>query len=322
MSKADLVSVIVPVYNVENYIEKCLDSIINQTYENLEIIVVNDGSGDHSYEICKKYENDKRVQLYSKENGGLSSARNYGIEKASGKYIMFVDSDDYLARDMVEYMLNMLNKENCEISICNRIYKYEDNTEYLRFKDNNQIKIMDNEQGMRMLLSFKYFDMAAWAKLYERTLFDNIKFPEGKLCEDYYIMYKLFLGSRRICYSSKPLYFYMQRAGSITKKNKNLDDYIWAAKEQMEYIEKEYPNLIVDGKAAYALSFLTVYNKYYENGGNIKKELVKEYRKNVKLNLKYVIKNRNLRVIRKVQALLFCSNLRIYNFLLKGYKGE
>ena len=186
----ELISIVIPVYNVENYLEKCLNSVINQTYKNLEIIVVNDGSTDKSGDICDKYsEIDKRIKVIHKKNGGLSDARNAGINVAKGKYIGFVDSDDYIDKEMYNIMYNniMVNKAN--ICIVNRYYVFPDGTKLLRYKIEDDIKIMNNLEAIEEMNNFSMFDMAAWDKLYEKNLFDNIRFPVGKLSEDFYIMF-------------------------------------------------------------------------------------------------------------------------------------
>ena len=318
----DLISVIIPVYNVSKYLNKCLESICSQTYNNLEIITINDGSTDDSLSILKEWKKkDKRIIVVDKKNGGLSSARNAGIEKATGKYIMFIDSDDFADKKLVESLYKNIIKYNKKISICNRYYYYEDGTKKLRFKDNDTTINLDQKQAFINLINFIDFDMSAWGKLYDINLFNDIRFPEGKLCEDYYIMYKLFDKSDGVVYSSSPLIYYLQqRKGSITKKNTINYDYIYACKNQMDFICENYTELSEYAKSSYCLSYFTVFNKVLINGGNIEKDFIKEMKNVIKEYHKYVKKNKYISKSRKIQIYIF-RYLRILYFpLLKFYK--
>ena len=317
----DLISIIIPVYNVSNYLDKCLESICNQTYQNIEIITVNDGSKDDSLNILKKWKKkDSRITIIDKENGGLSSARNAGIEKATGKYIMFIDSDDFADKKFIEILYTNLKKYNKKISICNRYYYYEDGKKYLRFKDNNSIINMDLEEAFLNLLNFINFDMSAWAKLYARELFNDIRFPEKKLSEDYYIMYKLFDKTDGVVYTSKPLLYYLQqRKGSITRNNKIIYDYIIASKKQMEFICNKYEKLSLYAKSAYCLSYFTVYNKLILNGGKADKKFIKEMKRCVKKYYTFVKNNKYINKSRKIQIIIFKYLNIIYNPILKIY---
>ena len=322
MKKNELISIIIPVYNVEKYVGKCLDSIINQTYKNLEIIVVNDGSKDNSLEIIKEYlKKDERIILIDKENGGLSDARNKGIAKAKGKYYMFIDSDDFADQNMVQVLYDNIKKYNKEISICNRYYYYEDGQKKLRFKNNNEVKNLNKEESLINLINFCDFDMSAWAKLYDAKLFKKIEFPVGKLSEDYYIMYQLFDLSNGVVYDSRPLLYYLQqRKGSITKNNKIILDYIYASKNQKEYIANKYPNLSLYVNSAYCLSYFTVYNKSICNGGNPSKEYKKEMKNVVRKYAKYVYKNKYISKSKKIQIFIYRYLNIFYNWIMKFCK--
>lgn len=316
------VSVVIPVYKVENYIKKCVDSIINQTYENIEIILVDDGGNDNCPKICDEYaKKDQRIKVIHKENGGLSDARNEGIKNSTGDYIMFVDSDDWVDTKIIEHLVKIKEKYNADIAICNRFYAYEDGSNKLKYDDTNKILKMNSDEALIELCSFNNFDMSAWAKLYNNNLFDNIKFPVGKLCEDYYIMYQLFDLCQGVVYSSKPLYYYLQRKGSITKNNKKiLMDYIYASNLQTEFICKNKKSLIKYVKTSNMLSYMTVYNQCLDNGNKISGNQLKEFRKNVKSNLKYLKSNDKISNARKIQIYLFCYNILFYDLAIKIYK--
>lgn len=218
------ITVIVPVYNVENYLNKCLDSLINQTYKNLEIIVINDGSTDNSGEICQEYaQKDNRIIYVEQENGGLSDARNAGLERMTGSYVTFVDSDDWVEPNYVEVLHNKLIGYQADIAIGNyysynedeAMYYFHVNSESYYEKLYDNISIFENLYDAKQMKSFSL--ISAWGKLYKSELFDYIRFDKGKLGEDGYINQKLYLLVQKVIYINQGLYAYRQRSGSITK---------------------------------------------------------------------------------------------------------
>ena len=181
--KNDLISIIIPVYKVEKYLEKCIESVLKQTYTNLQIILVDDGSPDNCGKICDEYDKkDSRIEVIHKANGGLSDARNVGISKAKGRYIGFVDSDDYIKEDMYEILLNLIKKYDADVSICN-LYDVIDGNECIRNKENG-IREYSRLDILKEVLLDKNIQSYAWNKLYEKELFDEIKYPIGKKYED------------------------------------------------------------------------------------------------------------------------------------------
>lgn len=241
----DLISVIIPVYKVEKYLEKCINSVCNQTYKNLEIILVDDGSPDNCGKLCDEYaKKDNRIIVIHKKNGGLSDARNVGIKIATGEYIAFVDSDDYVSNDYIEYMYEMIKKENAQISICGILQVWK-NTKIENQEHKKYLKL-NTESALENLLYSEGIEIAAYGKLYSKNLWDNICFPKGKVYEDTAIMYKLFDKADVIVYGDKKCYYYISRFGSISKQqcyNKNEEDYIKHTNEMLKYIEKKYPQL-------------------------------------------------------------------------------
>ena len=217
------ITVIVPVYNVENYLEKCLDSLINQTYKNLEIIVINDGSTDNSGEICQEYaQKDNRIVYVEKENGGLSEARNVGLDKMTGSYVTFIDSDDWAELDYVEILYKKIIEYQADISVGN-YYSYNEDEETYYFhiygdsyyeKVYDNISIFENLYESQEMKSFAL--ISAWGKLYKAKLFDYLRFEKGKLGEDGYFNQKMYLSVNKVVYLNKGLYAYRQRSGSIT----------------------------------------------------------------------------------------------------------
>ena len=219
----DKITVIVPVYNVENYLRKCLDSIIAQTYKNIEIIVVNDGSTDASGQICQEYTQiDNRIVYIEKENGGLSEARNVGLDKMTGSYVTFIDSDDWVELDYVEILYKKIIEYQADISVGN-YYSYNEDEETYYFhiygdsyyeKVYDNISIFENLYESQEMKSFAL--ISAWGKLYKAKLFDYLRFEKGKLGEDGYFNQKMYLSVNKVVYLNKGLYAYRQRSGSIT----------------------------------------------------------------------------------------------------------
>ena len=213
-----LVSVIVPIYNIEKYIERCIVSLISQTYSNIEIILVNDGSIDNSAEICKKYTKlDKRVLLYNKRNGGLSDARNYGMSKSRGEYFVFVDGDDYVSRRYIEKLIYALNINQAEVAVCSFKIITDNNQLVCHALLNETKKVISGKDLLSLVLTdFGYKYVVAWNKIYKKDVFANIRFDKGKLYEDEFINFRLFYDCKRITIETDELYYYTQRQGSIT----------------------------------------------------------------------------------------------------------
>lgn len=225
--KEELVSVIVPVYNVEKYLVQCIDSIINQTYQNLEIILVNDGSTDGSGKICDEYaEKDSRIKVIHKENGGLSDARNKGLDIMTGEYVTLVDSDDYLEHNCIEKLY--IYSKTCQTDMAiGKFVRFREDTGEFFFGDyqnsGDKIEMLTAEQCLEK--NHKYFlgvFVTAWAKLYKASLFNDsapyksIRYPIGVYHEDQYTTHKLFLKSKKIVFVNENLYIYRTREGSIT----------------------------------------------------------------------------------------------------------
>ena len=220
----DKITVIVPVYNVENYLRKCLDSIMAQTYKNIEIIVVNDGSTDTSGEICKEFSGmDHRIIYIEQENAGLSAARNTGLNNMSGDYVTFVDSDDWIEQDYIETLYKKIVEYQADIAVGNYYsYNEDEETYYFHIYGNSyyekvydNISIFENLYESQEMKSFAL--ISAWGKLYKAKLFDYLRFDKGKLGEDGYFNQKMYLSVNKVVYLNKGLYAYRQRSGSITK---------------------------------------------------------------------------------------------------------
>ena len=211
-----LISVIVPCYKVERYLPRCIDSILRQTYEHLEVVLVDDGSPDRCGEICDDYANkDSRVIVIHKENGGLSDARNVAINQAKGEWITFIDSDDFVSDDYVETLYKLATEYGCDCSVClfktfrEGEYPIEDNVSNYREK-------MPPQKAVEQMFYQEKFDNNAHSKLYHRRLFESgIRFPQNRVFEDLAISYQLLLKSKGVAYTNARLYYYLLRRNSI-----------------------------------------------------------------------------------------------------------
>ncbi|MGJ7919505.1 glycosyltransferase family 2 protein [Neobacillus sp. LXY-4] len=238
------ISIIVAAYNVEKYIEKCLKSITSQTFKELEIIVVNDGSIDSTQEIINNIAlTDKRIVIINKPNGGLSSARNAGLDKATGDYIGFIDGDDYITEDLYENLLGEILNNKCQIAMCAVLKVYYDYSEHDGLVVDSTV--LNRREAIKALIEEKYIKHYAVNKLYQAQLFKNVRYPEGRLYEDIFTTYKLFAGANKIAYSNKIGYYYTQRQGSILRSKFNIRklDCLQAFREFKVYVDATFPEL-------------------------------------------------------------------------------
>lgn len=315
-----IISIIVPIYNVEEYLPKCIDSILNQTYKELEVILVDDGSPDSCGKICDRYaKKDERVKVIHQKNGGLSAARNSGLDCANGEYIGFVDSDDYIEPEMYEKLLEAIIKNKCAMSICNVNYVFEDGKiipKNLKAKD----EVFEFADAIREMNTYEKFDMGVWSKLFKKELFESIRFPVGKLSEDFYIMYRIFDRAQKVSYISETLYNYLQRTSSLTRNKKINHDFYKAAHDQMVYLDQKYPELSVVGHVSYVSAILTVYDYYLKNKVKCPKNFIKNSRKTIRKNMSYVKKAEYLSKEKRLQIGLFIFNIKLYNVAFKLFK--
>ena len=316
-----LISVIVPIYNVEKYLRACIDSIIVQTYQNLEIILVDDGSPDGCGVICDEYkEKDPRIIVIHQKNKGLSGARNAGIDIAHGQYIGFIDSDDTIEPQMYEILLNNMQRNDARMSICGRkIVDEAGNITEPRYIRKNQL-VLDGKSAIVEMNSHMSFDMSACDKLYDITLWEDIRYPEGKLSEDFFVIYRLLDKSQKIVWTPEAFYRYFQRNNSISRNTVIKQDFIEASEEQMHYIQKKYPDIDYVGKAAYASACLTIYDLYLKRKMKCPSDLTKLYRKRVKSCLSAVKQNPALDIRKKFQAYLFVVSPQLYDVIFKIFK--
>lgn len=218
-SSQQLVSIIIPCYNAESTLEKCLNSVLNQDYKNFEVIIINDGSTDSTSKIIEDFKSkDERISAYYQSNSGVSKARNFGISKSKGDYICFVDSDDWVERNYCSTLFNLIIENQADISIVDVLYEDEvgNSTFFVEYGD-SEIVIYDKQKALELLLEDKSIKSYPCAKLYKKELFSNISFPEHlEAFEDYYTLFKVFFSAKTVVKSNIPLYHYIQYSNSLS----------------------------------------------------------------------------------------------------------
>ncbi|WP_051560558.1 glycosyltransferase family 2 protein [Clostridium beijerinckii] len=305
-------SIIIPIYNVEKYLRNCLDSVINQTLDSIEIIMVNDGSTDNSGRICEEYNRKyANIRLISQRNKGLGAARNEGIRHARGRYIGFVDSDDYILKDMYKEMLSVAMGDDLDLIIC-AVKMYYEESKKQRIIENiiNEENIIARKELIKHILSRK-IQCFAWNKIYKRELFDGIKYEEGVYYEDMFTMYNIALRCKKAKVITKPFYIYRQRENNITSKVslKHINDFNLAVeKVSNKFINGEFydNNLLM---AFNIISLNTSLDLYIRQKNFTNKEIYKDYKEVYngfqKYNLLEIIINKYIPFKYKKNYILF-----------------
>ncbi len=240
--KKEKVSIIIPVFKVEKYLQECLESLLNQTYKNLEIILVDDASPDSCPQICDAFaKSDKRIAVIHKKNGGAASARNVGLDCASGEFISFVDSDDYVDEDYISRLFCLMKEEDADISVCSFSNVYRNRTE----KIDNTEGIYTAQDYLRLFLHDWKCGLI-WNKLFKADLLKNVRFTEGHIIDDEFFTYKAVMSARRIAVKNNNLYYYRQRkSGAMNqgRKKKMLQDRMEYMAERFETVPVHFPEL-------------------------------------------------------------------------------
>ena len=262
-----LISIIIPVYNVDPYLNRCLKSIRLQTYQHIEIILVDDGSTDKSAEICDAFAfDDKRSTVIHKLNGGLSSARNAGLEIANGDFVAFVDADDFVDLDMYEKLLLACTDNSAAISMCAFCYYFSEGKKWIKDKSSKMV-IWSAEEAIGNLLLWNRIDSSACNKLFRKELFSDMRFPEGKICEDVSIIPKIICRSSKMVHIGEAKYYYYQRAGSITHSDFSLNRFnmLDAHKEISLFVKSNFPQLKNKAEHFYIHALVCLYVDFYSS---------------------------------------------------------
>ena len=288
---SDLISIIVPVYKAEKHLRKCVDSLRNQTYSNLEILLVDDGSPDNSGKMCDDFAlEDKRIKVIHKQNGGQSDARNVGLAQATGKYIGFVDSDDYVEKDMYETLYNEIIENDADISVISNAMVRE-NGEHINGSDTQNKYVYEGNAVIKELLLHVTLKNYAWDKLYKKELLDGIKFIVGVCYEDVPFMLEVMAKAKKVVYYDSMKYYYVKHRESVsaTCSEKNVKDYLDAIINRFDKIKREYPMLNTYNYYAIANTAVHAYYKVMLSDKPI--EIYNEKLNILKENCKYVFEN-------------------------------
>ena len=309
-----LISIIVPIYNVEKYLKKCIESIINQTYKNIEIILVDDGSPDNCGIICDEYsQKDKRIIVIHKENGGLSDARNKGIDIAKGDYLTFIDSDDFVNIDYIEKLYNSIKLNNTKLAQCG-ISKVNENNEIIEKLnyDENYIKtsheILNELYGKHLIEN-----VVVWNKMYAKELFKNIRFAVGKIHEDEFTTYKLIYYSKNVAIVSDSLYNYRQNNASIMGRKFNIKrlNLLEALEQRIQFFWDKNEKDLYEKSVKVYLEQLRMYyiktKKYIRNSKEIQQDIKRKYKIEYKKFMK--VKEKTFKQMLKGKIFYFCPDL-------------
>lgn len=245
-----LISIVVPVYKVEAYLDRCVQSIVDQTYRNLEIILVDDGSPDNCPAICDAWAaKDSRIKVIHKENGGLSDARNAGMAVATGSYMGFIDSDDYIAPGMYQLLYDRMIADDSDIAACGVEMVFEDGSPTRSLTKSGSC-VLEQESAMEAVVRESWLKQPVWYKLYKTDQIRDIPFPVGMYHEDVFWTWQAVARAKRVSVFDTPCYYYIQRSGSIMGENYSLRrlDAVEAKRERLEFLEKSYPDLADYGR--------------------------------------------------------------------------
>jgi len=313
----DLISVVVPVYNVEKYLNRCIESILSQTYSPIEVILVDDGSTDSCPRICDEYASRyNNIHVIHQKNGGPSIARNNGITKGQGTFITFVDGDDFLHHSLIEHLKKDMDNYNVSVSLCSFCKYSENDKEPYSSSSRSNIKIMNDQDAMNMLLDKQDY-CAPWAKLYDAKHFKTLRFPIGKVYEDMLTIPHIFREAKLISMNSLELYYYNQEGSSITRsifsKKKTLD-YIEASKFWEHFAREFYPGLANKARIHHLTNVLNVCIQLILQDDETKNELFDIYKNQVNDNFNYLIFSGDFRWQDKIK--LICMRLGIFKIVI------
>jgi glycosyltransferase involved in cell wall biosynthesis len=323
MDMNELISVIVPIYNVEKYLKRCVESIRNQSYENLEIILVDDESPDNCPTICDEYQKlDQRVKVIHQTNKGLSGARNAGVDIAKGEYLVFVDSDDFLDKEFVCVLYEAAKETNSDIALCKYEYVKGDVLtqshklgEKFIYTGTELIENMYSKDGA--------FFVVAWNKLYHKSLFHNIRYPQGRIHEDEATTHQLYFEAKQGVFVDRYLYGYFVGGESITRKkfNRNRLDWAWAVEQRLDFLEeKQLDKILPTAIRSYADGVIDLYFQCKEGLPDSLKEQ-KQLKRSIRHATRRVKKYGSFPLKTRIGYMLFQIAPNLYKQLLGAYKA-
>ena len=304
----EIISIIIPIYKVERYLTACLDSVVNQTYRNLEIILIDDASPDGCGEICNKYAaGDKRIKVVHKEkNGGQAEARNTGIELATGEYIFFADSDDWLAEDALEKLYDGLKRHNADCCVGSCVTMLENETGEMRARYDKSRRGIECKTAMEAMKQVLLTGSAAWNRLYRREMLEDLRFPQGRINEDEPFMLYLYERMERIIFLDCETYFYRKRKDSTTTSDFSVKkvDCVYNSKENLGFVTIKAPELIPAAEYKYCKTLLWCYVNLFKLKDQQAKTLRRQIHKEIRVHWKMALTNPYLGFPLKVFTLI------------------
>lgn len=306
--KSKKVSIIVPVYKVEKFLERCVESIIKQTYQNIEIILIDDESPDECPKMCDQYEiKDNRIKVIHKKNGGLSDARNAGLDIASGEYIAFVDSDDWIESDFIETLYMNAEREKADISVVGYQLIWEDGR-IRRFSRDEEYYVFDRENAIRELLKQQKFQCMVCQKMYRKQIFETIRFPVGKIYEDVAIGLSTFLKAERVVVSGKVKYNYFQRSDSIVnaKFDKRKLFFLECCNKIIDYSDSQNKLFDLEAHTFYLRALMMFTLQLYQLDEEKYESTVKWLENEIRRCRRFIWKNPSIELKKKIVLSLIC----------------
>lgn len=322
----DLISVIVPMFNVEKYIEKCIQSLKEQTYRNFEVIIVDDGAKDKSHALADRaIAGDARFCVVSKENGGLSSARNFGISYAKGEYITFIDSDDYVCKEYLMHLYTAISKnDECEISMSRIRYTQENET----INDNHNgmvsVEVVYKDIAMRKMFLIDKFNHCAYGKLYKAYIWENCSFPNGRLYEDYLTTYRMFTKADMVALVDSEDYYYVQHSGSIMHEKVSLRtlDIINVSKEVTGWVRENYSSLFLSALELQLATYMKTLQKIRRQDKMSFIDIQKELERYLKDNCLKILFYKYTPVRDRLKLLVFFINKYLFYMFYNLFANE
>lgn len=310
------ISVIVPVYKVEKYIHKCVDSILGQSFSDIQVILVDDGSPDSCGAVCDNYAlRDTRVQVIHKENGGLSDARNAGLPYAVGKYVIFLDSDDYVDNDMLEYLYHNITSTDSDMATCG---VYEVFSDRIEAQETEPFFVGSGEEAFRCILRGHTIRGEIWNKLIKKSCIEDLCFPKGRLYEDIFYTAELMQRVKRVAVGTEPKYYYLHRDDSITGKKyrPQLYDIIDGYTKNYETVKRVFPSLEKEAECLWIWSRFIVLDKMLLEDHYRELEGFSELRRFIVKHMGDIFRNPYFQKSRKLSAFILFVNVRLYRKLV------
>ena len=311
-----VISVIVPIYKVEKYLDRCVESIVNQTFSVIEIILVDDGSPDNCGKMCDEWaKKDSRIKAFHKENGGLSDARNFGIEHSTAEFLIFIDSDDFIEPQMLEVLYGLITEHGADVAVCG-LYNCYKSGRFARCTDDNII-VCDGKKALEYVLIGDRMSVEAPTKLIKREVLGDLRFLKGKTSEDAFFTPELLTRVNKLVETPKPLYNYWHRGGSITTApfNEKGTHVIEAYEINLEKIKNTYPDLITVAECRLFWAHFTVLDRILASSSGDDLPAFKTSVAFLKKNWLKVVKNPYFTKSRKLSAIALKINVKLYKIL-------